>query len=119
MENPLIPLKKTLADLNIDMIGRSDAWHDSTGQRRYVYVIGDEKLNTRLHKLNRAVSEQYTHLQLDYRFNDRKDKNRYYARSDHYNFVKKASPPPSTSPATTLLPKPTDTIDKIDLELMG
>ncbi len=120
VENPLIPLKKTLADLNIDMIGRSDAWHDSTGQRRYVYVIGDEKLNTKLHKLNRAISEQYTHLQLDYRFNDRKDKNRYYARSDHYNFVKKGIP------ATFYFSgnhadyhKPTDTIEKIDLELMG
>ena len=120
VENPLVPLRRTLADLNIDMIGRTDFRHDSTGQREYIYVIGEEKLNTRLHKLNRAVSEQYTRLALDYTYNDRADKNRYYARSDHYNFVKKGIPALFFFSGNHAdYHKPSDTIDKLDLGLMG
>jgi hypothetical protein len=89
-ENPLFPIANTIADLNIDMIGRRDAEHKSDGN--YVYVIGSDRLSTDLHNINEAANAKYTHLKLDYTFNERNDPNQFYFRSDHYNFAKKGIP---------------------------
>jgi len=53
-----------------------------------VYIIGSDKLSTDLHKVNEQANKTYTNLKLDYKFNDPKDPNRFYYRSDHYNFAK-------------------------------
>lgn len=89
-ENPLYPIANTIADLNIDMIGRRDDDHKDNGN--YVYVIGSDRLSTDLHNINEAANKKYTNLTLDYKFNDRKDPNQFYFRSDHYNFAKKGIP---------------------------
>ncbi|TRW23888.1 M28 family peptidase [Flavobacterium zepuense] len=89
-ENPLYPIANTIADLNIDMIGRRDDAHKDNGN--YVYVIGSDRLSTDLHNINEAANKKYTNLALDYTFNDRKDPNQFYFRSDHYNFAKKGIP---------------------------
>jgi hypothetical protein len=89
-ENPLFPIANTIADLNIDMIGRRDDKHKSNGN--YVYVIGSDRLSTELHNINEEANKKYTNLDLDYTFNDRKDPNQFYFRSDHYNFAKKGIP---------------------------
>ncbi len=89
-ENPVFPLKSTICDLNIDMIGRLDEAHAKNSN--YVYLIGSDKLSTQLHKINEQANKTYTGLELDYTFNDEKDKNRFYYRSDHYNFAKKGIP---------------------------
>lgn len=89
-ENPLYPIANTIADLNIDMIGRRDDEHKDNGN--YVYVIGSDRLSTDLHNINEAANKKYTNITLDYRFNDRKDPNQFYFRSDHYNFAKKGIP---------------------------
>lgn len=89
-ENPLFPLANTIADLNIDMIGRRDADHKDDGN--YVYVIGSDRLSSELHTINEEANAKYTKLDLDYKFNDRNDPNRFYFRSDHYNFAKKGIP---------------------------
>ena len=89
-ENPVFPLSKTVCDLNIDMIGRLDEKHaDNTN---YVYLIGSDKLSSELHSISEQANKTYTNIGLDYTFNDEKDKNRFYYRSDHYNFVKKGIP---------------------------
>lgn len=89
-ENPIFPIKNTVCNLNIDMIGRTDdIYKDSTD---YVYIIGSDKISTDLHKINEAANTQYTRLKLDYRYNDPNDPNRFYYRSDHYNFAKKGVP---------------------------
>ena len=85
-ENPLFPISKTIADINIDMIGRRDVEHANTNN--YVYVIGADRLSTDLHNITVAQNEKYTHLDLDFKFNDPKDPNHFYERSDHYNFAK-------------------------------
>jgi Zn-dependent M28 family amino/carboxypeptidase len=89
--NPVYPLDKTTADLNIDMIGRSDSSRkgDTTN---YIYVVGDDKLSSDLKTISEAVNKKYTKLELDYKFNDPNDKNFIYYRSDHYNFAKKGVP---------------------------
>lgn len=88
--NPVFPLKNTVCDLNIDMIGRQDEKHKNNPD--YVYLIGSDKLSSQLHKISEQANKTYSNLELDYTFNDEKDKNRFYYRSDHYNFAKKGIP---------------------------
>ncbi|PKB15336.1 M28 family peptidase [Flavobacterium sp. 5] len=85
-EHPLFPIANTIADINIDMIGRRDFDHPNTNN--YVYVIGADRLSSDLHNITVAQNEKYTHLDLDFKFNDPKDPNHFYERSDHYNFAK-------------------------------
>ncbi|HVG15117.1 MAG TPA: M28 family peptidase, partial [Chitinophagaceae bacterium] len=49
--HPLFALDKTTADLNIDMIGRSDTSRKGDTVN-YVYVVGDDKLSTDLKKIS-------------------------------------------------------------------
>jgi hypothetical protein len=87
---PIFPLENTIADLNIDMIGRVDDAHQSDPD--YIYLIGSDKLSTDLHNLSEAVNQQYFHFAFDYTYNDENDPNRFYYRSDHYNFAKNNIP---------------------------
>jgi Zn-dependent M28 family amino/carboxypeptidase len=89
-DNPIFPLAQTVANLNIDMIGRSDVAHE--GNNNYVYLIGSDKLSTELHNLSEEVNSKYMNMDLDYTFNDENDPNRFYYRSDHYNFAKNNIP---------------------------
>lgn len=89
-ENPLFPIANTVADINIDMIGRRDVEHADTNN--YVYVIGADRLSSDLHNITVAQNNKYTHLDLDFKFNDPKDPNHFYERSDHYNFAKNGIP---------------------------
>lgn len=89
-ENPVFPLENTVADLNIDMIGRFDSVHATSAP--YVYVIGSDRLSTELHAVNEEANRLYVGLDLDYTFNAPDDPNRFYYRSDHYNFVRKGVP---------------------------
>lgn len=87
--NPVYPLENTVCDLNIDMIGRVDDQHKDD---QYVYIIGADKLSTDLHKISEKANQDFTQLALDYTYNDPKDPNRFYYRSDHYNFAKHGIP---------------------------
>lgn len=89
-EFPLFPLKNTIADVNIDMIGRRDDFHKNSNN--YVYIIGSDYLSTDLYNICEDMNKKYTKLDLDYKYNDREDKNRFYYRSDHYNFAKNGIP---------------------------
>lgn len=88
--DPIFPLAQTVADLNIDMIGRIDPKRD--GERNYIYLIGSDKLSTDLHNISEEVNKKYMNIELDYTYNDENDPNRFYYRSDHYNFVKNNIP---------------------------
>lgn len=89
-ENPLFPIENTIADINIDMIGRRDVEHAKTNN--YVYVIGADRLSSDLHNAVVAQNDKYIKMDLDYKFNDPKDPNHFYERSDHYNFAKHGIP---------------------------
>ena len=84
-DNPIYPLKKTVANLNIDMIGRLDDFHATPD---YVYLIGADKLSQELHDISEQINKEYIGLNLDYTFNSKDDPNKFYYRSDHYNFAK-------------------------------
>ncbi|APG59005.1 M28 family metallopeptidase [Christiangramia salexigens] len=89
-DEPIFPLANTVANLNIDMIGRIDPNHE--GNNNYVYLIGSDKLSTELHELSETVNARTLKLDLDYTYNDENDPNRFYFRSDHYNFAKNNIP---------------------------
>ena len=90
--HPVYPLKKTSVDLNIDMIGRVDNLHvGDKDSANYVYVIGDDKLSSDLSPITN-LANRHTKIVLDRRYNDLKDANQYYYRSDHYNFAEKGVP---------------------------
>ena len=113
--NPLFPLDKTSVDLNTDMIGRIDTERKTADSLNYVYVIGHDKLSSELVGINEAANNKYTGLVLDYKFDDPKDPNRIYYRSDHYNFARKGIPILFFYDGMLLADyhKPTDTVDKI------
>ena len=84
-DHPVFALENTIADLNVDMVGRTDPSHE--GKPDYVYMIGADKLSSELNAINEQMNQKYTQLNLDYKFNDPADPNRIYYRSDHYNFA--------------------------------
>jgi len=118
-ENPVYPLAKTTANLNIDMIGRMDPKRTKGDSTNYVYVVGDDKLSTELRPISEAVNKKYTKLELDYKYNDPNDREFIYYRSDHYNFARNGVPIIFYFNGTHAdYHRPTDTPDKINYNLM-
>ena len=116
--DPVFPLKNTVCNLNIDMIGRTDPKRESTN-RNYLYLIGSDKLSTELHNISEEINSKYCNIEFDYKYNDDKDPNRFYYRSDHYNFAKNNIPVIFYFNGThDDYHKPTDTSDKIDYDLL-
>jgi hypothetical protein len=114
---PLVPLSETVANLNIDMIGRIDPKYK--GDRNYLYLIGSDKLSTELHELSEAVNKEFCQIEFDYTYNDENDPNRFYYRSDHYNFAKNNIPIIFYFNGTHAdYHAPSDTADKINYDLL-
>lgn len=85
-DNPIFPLANTVANLNIDMIGRVDPLHKDNPN--FVYVVGSEMLSSQLKEAVEKANKATHNLYLDYKYDDPKDPDRIYYRSDHYNFAK-------------------------------
>lgn len=116
---PVLPLEKTVADLNIDMIGRIDPKHMESADSNYIYLIGSDRISTDLHELSESVNARFSNLKLDYTYNSDKDPNRFYYRSDHYNFAEKGIPIIFYfSGVHEDYHKPSDTIEKIHFNLL-
>ena len=118
VENPLFPLENTITNLNVDMIGRTDPTRDSDNDH-YIYLIGTDRLSSMLHKTSEKVNKRTVNLELDYRFNAWDDPNRFYFRSDHFNFAKNNIPVIFYFSGTHEdYHMPTDTADKIRYDLL-
>ncbi|WP_439152711.1 M28 family metallopeptidase [Winogradskyella sp.] len=116
--NPVFPLENTIATLNIDMIGRVDTRHEEDD--KYIYVIGADRMSTELHYITEKANKTFTNLELDYTFNDSGDVNRYYYRSDHYNFALKGVPVIFFfNGEHEDYTQPTDTAEKINYSLLA
>lgn len=118
--HPLLPLEKTVANLNTDMIGRMDTKYEPKNEPNYVYVIGSDKISVELDSLLKAANDQSVKIALDYTYNDENDPNQFYRRSDHYNFAKNGIPVvfyfTGTHPDYH---KPTDTKEKLLYDRMA
>ena len=97
-DNPTIPLDHVVAQLNIDMIGRSKKDGDTNPRNKNltgpnaVYVIGSTMMSTELGELTQTVNKSFLNLTFDLRYDDPADPNRFFFRSDHYNYARKGIP---------------------------
>jgi hypothetical protein len=95
---PTIPLDKIVTQINIDMIGRSKKEGDTNVRNANlsgpdeIYVIGSKMMSTELGELTETVNKNYLNLTFNYRYDDPTDPNRFFFRSDHYNYAKKGIP---------------------------
>ena len=118
-KNPLYPLVDTMANLNVDMIGRLDPKRTDKDPN-YIYLIGADKISQELHDISEATNKKYTQIKLDYTYNDDKDPNRFYYRSDHYNFAKNNIPVIFYFNGThDDYHAPSDTPDKINYDMLA
>ncbi|MGB1020612.1 MAG: M28 family peptidase, partial [Flavobacteriaceae bacterium] len=118
VDHPLLPLENTVVNLNVDMVGRLDPKREDKDPN-YIYLIGSDKLSQELHEVSEQINAKYTQLKLDYTYNADDDPNRFYYRSDHYNFAKKNIPIIFYFNGTHAdYHKPTDTPDKINYDIL-
>lgn len=92
---PLFPLEKTVADLNMDMIGRVRSEADSTKEtpmtgEKSIFVITDSQSRDLRSIADEA--DRKSELDFDYSLSGRDHPLQLFARSDHFNFVKKDIP---------------------------
>jgi hypothetical protein len=117
-DNPIYPLENTVVNLNVDMIGRIDPSRREKN-RDYIYLIGSDHDSVDLHNLSEQTNAESVNMTLDYRYNDKNDPNRFYYRSDHYNFAKNGIPIIFYFTGTHAdYHKVTDTPDKIEYDLL-
>ena len=95
---PTVPLNQIVAQINIDMIGRSKKEGDTNTRNAdltgpdAIYLIGSTMMSTELGELVNAVNKSFLNITYDTRYDDPKDPNRFFYRSDHYNYAKKGIP---------------------------
>ena len=95
---PTVDIKNVVAQLNIDMIGRSKKAGDTDTRNRSltgpdsIYLIGSTMMSTELGELVNAVNKSFLNLAFDTKYDDPKDPNRFFYRSDHINYARKGIP---------------------------
>lgn len=98
VNNPTVPLENVVTQLNIDMIGRSKREGDMHPRNKElsgpdeIYVIGSKMMSSSLGELSERVNSTYLKLTLNYTYDDPKDPNRFFFRSDHFNYAQKGVP---------------------------
>ncbi|HMJ08066.1 MAG TPA: M28 family peptidase, partial [Pyrinomonadaceae bacterium] len=90
---PTVDIKQVISQLNIDMIGRSRKAGDTnpknkelTGENE-IYIIGSEMMSSTLGSIVKGTNGGYLNLTYDLRYDDPNDKNRFFFRSDHFNYA--------------------------------
>ena len=91
-DHPVIPIEKTVAALNTDMISRNDPEHIEAGITDYVYLIGGDIISSQLDSLVVDANKSSVNMQLDRKYNALDDPNQFYRRSDHWNFGRLSVP---------------------------
>jgi Zn-dependent M28 family amino/carboxypeptidase len=95
---PTVPLANVITQLNIDMIGRSRKAGDTNPLNanlsgpNEVYVIGSKMMSTDLGALSERINASYLNLSFNYKYDDPHDTNRFFFRSDHFNYAQKGIP---------------------------
>ena len=122
---PAVPLNKIVTELNIDMIGRSKPAGDTAPEDKHltdnntIYLVGSNRISPELHQISEETNTQYQKLHLDYYYNDPRNPEMIYFRSDHWNYAKHGIPIIFYFDGTHVdYHKSTDTVDKIDFNKM-
>jgi Zn-dependent M28 family amino/carboxypeptidase len=80
------------------MIGRSKVEGDTNPRNKdlsgpnEVYVIGSKMMSTELGALSEAVNDAYMKMSFNYKYDDPKDPERFFYRSDHIQYARKNIP---------------------------
>jgi hypothetical protein len=124
-EHPTVALERVVAQLNIDMIGRSKKEGDTSlvnaalSGPNEIYVIGSKMMSTELGELSERVNNSYLKLNFNYRYDDPRDPERFFFRSDHINYARKGIPIIFYFDGVHEdYHQPGDSVDKIDFEKM-
>lgn len=118
---PTVPLGQIVAQLNIDMIGRSrkpgdtNTANEALSGAHEIYVIGAKMMSTQLGALSERVNKIFLNLSFNYNYDDPKDPNRFFFRSDHFHYAQKGIPIIFYFDGIHEdYHKPKDSVDKID-----
>lgn len=90
---PTVDIKQVVAQLNIDMIGRSKKANNTEPRDKdltdenSIYVIGADMMSASLGSIVHSTNKSYLNLGYDFRYDDPKDTNRFFFRSDHFNYA--------------------------------
>ena len=90
---PTVDIKNVVTQLNIDMIGRSRKAGDTNPKNKdlsgesEVFVIGSQMMSSKLGDITKSINDSYLKLGYDYKYDDPKDTNRFFFRSDHFNYA--------------------------------
>lgn len=96
-DHPTVERDSIVAQLNMDMVGRGDAFDytspQATGGPSYLELVGSRRLSTELGGLIEAVNraEKYP-LTFNYATDANGHPERIYCRSDHYNYARYGIP---------------------------
>ncbi|MCA1642631.1 MAG: M28 family peptidase [Acidobacteria bacterium] len=122
---PTVPLERVVAQLNIDMIGRSKREGDTNARNanlsgaNEVYVIGSKMMSTELGALSERVNSSFLSLSFNYKYDDPRDTERLFFRSDHINYARKGVPIIFYFDGVHEdYHRPSDAVEKIDFQKM-
>lgn len=125
-DNPTVPINSIITQLNIDMIGRAQAAGDENHPQNKnlpkpgeVFVIGSRQMSTELGEISEATNNSFLMMNFNYKYDDPKDPEQFFYRSDHYNFAKKGIPIIFYMDGSHAdYHQPSDSIEKIDFANM-
>lgn len=125
-ERPTVPLENIIANINIDMIGRSKPAGNANPRNKdlsgpdEVFVIGPRVASPDLGEVLERVNSQYLNLKLNPMYDDKNHPEQLYYRSDHINFVRNGIPAIFFfSGLHENYHRPSDHVEKIDFEKMA
>ena len=92
---PPVPLDRIVAQLNLDMVGRSRTGGDGDPKLsgpHELFVVGARRSSRDLSETIARVNREFLGLTLNTRYDASDDPERIYERSDHYQYAKKGIP---------------------------
>tara|TARA_R110000868_G_scaffold408293_7_gene691103 strand:- start:61521 stop:63134 length:1614 start_codon:yes stop_codon:yes gene_type:complete len=116
-DHPIYSIENTIANINVDMIGRRDFEHPEDGD--YIYIIGGKIISSGLNTMLEEANLESVNITLSDRYNDLNDPNQFYRRSDHWNFGRLGIPFAFFfNGVHEDYHRPSDEVDKIDFEAL-
>ena len=121
---PTVPINQIVTQLNIDMIGRTKKENDKPANQPLpkpgeIFLIGSKLMSTELGEVSESVNKSYLNLSFNYKYDDPKDPEQFFYRSDHFNYARKGIPIIFYMDGVHEdYHRPSDTADKIDYQNM-
>ena len=91
-DHPTVPLDSVSGAINMDMIGRG-AGSELGKTDKYVSLLGSRRISKEMGDIIDAINAKESHkLEFDYQFDAPGHPERYYCRSDHWNYARMGIP---------------------------